>query len=270
MTRRRLPPRLLPACLRVAITGCGGSHHTDARSSGCDTSSARRARARRTVGRSSLFAAAYVRFLDGIGTAAALPDATGSVRALAAQAGRGRRPLAGAGRSFSASSGQSWTSAQLPAGSARRAHTFYARSRAANASGAGSSCELTPPDFVQTFAPAGPRPPPPPAGSTAPSDAARGSSTGYLPWLYGQGAAARDPRTPPAALLGEPEGPSAASPAERCARCTPRLRRTRRAAPRRRLAGASEHHRRPRDLRARPHHHAGARPVARQQRRQPR
>ena len=35
----------------------------------------------------SQFAAAYVRFLDGAGTASGLPDATSSVRALAARAG---------------------------------------------------------------------------------------------------------------------------------------------------------------------------------------
>ena len=35
----------------------------------------------------SQFAAAYVRFLDGDGTASGLPDATASVRALAGQSG---------------------------------------------------------------------------------------------------------------------------------------------------------------------------------------
>jgi AcrR family transcriptional regulator len=46
--------------------------------------------------------------------------------------------------------------------------------------------ELTPPDFVQVFAPAGPPPPGPPRGSAGADDAARLFLRGYLPWLYGQ------------------------------------------------------------------------------------
>lgn len=45
--------------------------------------------------------------------------------------------------------------------------------------------ELTPPDFVQVFAPAGPPPAAPPPGSAGAANAARLFLRGYLPWLYG-------------------------------------------------------------------------------------
>lgn len=45
--------------------------------------------------------------------------------------------------------------------------------------------QLTPPDFVQVFAPASPPPPAAPPGSAGAEDAARLFLRGYLPWLYG-------------------------------------------------------------------------------------
>ena len=45
--------------------------------------------------------------------------------------------------------------------------------------------DLTPPDFVQAFAPGGPPPPAPPPGSAGAQTAARLFLRGYLPWLYG-------------------------------------------------------------------------------------
>ena len=216
----------------------------------------------------SLFAGAYVRFLDGIGTVAALPDATGSVRALAAQAG----PVPAARRrgtlvlwQLRAALDQS-DSYLLAARD--DAHTFYAQIALRERQGRWIVVQLTPPDFVQTFAPAGPQSPAPPRGSAAAQDAAVRFLQGYLPWLYGQAPlhairaatsgllaslGSHPPRVPPAMRSLRPQGCS-----------------DRRAAARQRMAGASEHHRRPGDLRARAHHHPGPSRVARQQCRQSR
>jgi hypothetical protein len=46
--------------------------------------------------------------------------------------------------------------------------------------------QLTPPDFVQVFAPVGPASPAPPPGSAGAKTAVRLFLRGYLPWLYGQ------------------------------------------------------------------------------------
>ena len=134
----------------------------------------------------SQFAAAYVRFLDGAGTASGLPDATSSVRALAARAGsipaarrRGTllmtelRPAVGASDSYLLTARDD-------------AHAFYAQMTLAEQHGRWLVAELTPPDFVQVFAPAGPPPPAPPRGSAGAENAARLFLRGYLPWLYGQ------------------------------------------------------------------------------------
>ncbi|MGH2910173.1 MAG: hypothetical protein ACRDK8_12855 [Solirubrobacteraceae bacterium] len=67
-----------------------------------------------------------------------------------------------------------------------QAHTFYAQLMLAVRGGRWLVVQLTPPDFVQVFAPAGPPPPAPPARSSAPEKAARLFLRGYLPWLYGQ------------------------------------------------------------------------------------
>jgi hypothetical protein len=66
------------------------------------------------------------------------------------------------------------------------AHAFYAQMTLAEQHGRWLVAELTPPDFVQVFAPVGPPPPAPPRGSAGAENAARLFLRGYLPWLYGQ------------------------------------------------------------------------------------
>ena len=65
------------------------------------------------------------------------------------------------------------------------AHAFYAEMMLAEQHGHWLVVELTPPDFVQVFAPAAPPSPAPPPGSAGAQDAARLFLRGYLPWLYG-------------------------------------------------------------------------------------
>jgi len=177
------------ACL-LGLAGCGGSHIATR-----PTTSAPGATRRASTTTSAIaledaavsrFAAAYVRFLDGVGTATGLPDATSSVRALAARAGsipaarrRGTllmtelRPAVGASNSYLLTARDD-------------AHAFYAQMTLAEQHSHWLVAQLTPPDFVQVFAPAGPPPPPPPPGSAAAENAARRFLRGYLPWLYGQ------------------------------------------------------------------------------------
>jgi hypothetical protein len=132
----------------------------------------------------SLFAGAYVRFLDGIATVATLPEATASVRALAAQAGpvpatrrRGTLVL------WQLRAAQDQSDGYLLA-ARDDAHTFYAQITLRERQGRWIVVQLTPPDLVQTFAPAGPQPPAPPRGSAGAQDAAVRFLQGYLPWLY--------------------------------------------------------------------------------------
>jgi len=66
------------------------------------------------------------------------------------------------------------------------AHTFFAQLMLAEQRGRWLVVQLTPPDFVQVFAPAGPPPPPQPPGSTGAQIGAQRFLAGYLPWLYGQ------------------------------------------------------------------------------------
>ena len=108
MTRPRLLLALLTIAGVVAIAGCGSGGHsaTSGATRRASTTSAQDQRA----ATAAEFAGAYVRFLDGAGTAAALPDATMSVRALAGQAGpvpaarrRGTLVLAAAARRRKAS-----------------------------------------------------------------------------------------------------------------------------------------------------------------------
>ncbi|MGA2014495.1 MAG: hypothetical protein ABSH51_28755 [Solirubrobacteraceae bacterium] len=132
------------------------------------------------------FAAAYVRFLDSAGTTNGLADAASSVRTLAGRAGpipaarrRGSlvikqlRPAAGTDDSYLLAARDD-------------AHTFYAQLTLAHQDGRWRVAQLTPPDFVQVLAPAGPPPSAPPPGSTAAENTARVFLQGYLPWLYGQ------------------------------------------------------------------------------------
>jgi hypothetical protein len=161
----------LAACL-LALAGCGGSHAKS-------VTSGEHAAA-------SLFAAAYARFLDGADTASGLPDATAGARALASRGGsipaarrRGTllmtqlRPAAGATGGYLLTARDD-------------AHTFYLPITLAEQHGHWLVVALTPPDFVQVLAPAGPPPPAGPHGSTAPERASRLFLSGYLPWLYGQ------------------------------------------------------------------------------------
>ena len=87
MTRPR--SLLAVAVCLLGLAGCGGSR-TKPVDVGRDTSHVDDEPAASTGGEHAaalLFAPAYVRFLDGAGTASGLPDTTSSVRALAAQAG---------------------------------------------------------------------------------------------------------------------------------------------------------------------------------------
>ena len=176
------------ACL-LGVAGCGGSHtaSTPTTSPGATrrASSTTTSQVALEDAAVSQFAAAYLRFLDGVGTASGLPDATSSVRALAARAGsipaaRRRGTLlmtelraAGASDSYLLTARDD-------------AHAFYAQMTLAEQHGRWLVAQLTPPDFVQVFAPAGPPPPAPPPESAAAENAARLFLRSYLPWLYGQ------------------------------------------------------------------------------------
>jgi hypothetical protein len=182
-------PRSLPAvaaCL-LALAGCGGSH-----SKSMTSGATRRASTTSTTNTAaaehvavSQFAAAYVRFLDGDSIARGLPDATAGVRTLAGQSGsipaarqRGTlvmtqlRPAVGNTGSYLLTARDD-------------AHAFYAQMTLAEQHGHWLVVELTPPDFVQVFAPPGPPSPALPPGSAGAQDAARLFLRGYLPWLYG-------------------------------------------------------------------------------------
>jgi hypothetical protein len=180
MTRPGFLPTVL-ACL-LALAGCGSSTHPTPRR---DTSRTLTARASQQTA-AALFAAAYVRFLDGAGTAAGLPGATAPVRELAAQAGpvpesRRRGTLALA--QFRRAPG---TVASYFIGARDQAHTFYAQITLRQDHGRWLVVQLTPPDFVQALAPVGLAAPAPPAGSSAAETTARQFLHGYLSWLYGQ------------------------------------------------------------------------------------
>ncbi len=182
MTRARLLLILL-ACL-LAIAGCSGSPHHSAPAESTVSASPAVAGGQQRV--AALFAAAYVRFLDGARTAAALPGATAPVRELAAQAGpvpashrRGTLALA----QFRRAPG---TGTSYFIGARDQVHTFHAQITLRQDHGRWLVVQLTPPDFVQALAPAGPAAPAPPAGSPAAETSARQFLYGYLPWLYGQ------------------------------------------------------------------------------------
>jgi hypothetical protein len=188
MTRPR--SLLAVASCLLALAGCGSSHtkHSKPMTSGATrrastTSTTNTAAAEHAA--LSQFAAAYVRFLDGDSIASELPDATASVRALAGRAGsipaahrRGTlvmtqlRPAVGNPGSYLLAARDD-------------AHTFYTQLTLAEQHGHWLVVELTPPDFVQVFAPPGPPPAGAPPGSAAAQDAAQLFLRGYLPWLYG-------------------------------------------------------------------------------------
>jgi hypothetical protein len=185
MTRPRSLLALLTLAGVMAIAGCGSGGHSA--TSGATRRASTTSAEGQPAAAAAEFAGAYVRLLDGAGTAAALPDATTSVRALAGQAGpvpaarrRGTPVLAG----LRAAQGQPGSYVLVASDAA---HTFYATIAVSWQHGRWLVSGLTPPDFVQALAPPGPPGPPPPAGSSAPEHVARVFLDGYLPWLYGEG-----------------------------------------------------------------------------------
>jgi hypothetical protein len=179
----RLPSLLILLACLLPVAGCGSAtHHTPA---GAPSHlSTMGASARETA--AALFAASYVRFLDGSGTTAALPDATRAVRAIAGQAGQvpGRRRR---GTLVLTQLRRTQGAAISYFVAARdQAHTFYAQITLGLKRGRWVVVQLTPPDFAQALAPAGPPAPAPPRASAAPGTTARRFLQGYLRWLYGQ------------------------------------------------------------------------------------
>jgi hypothetical protein len=251
------------ACL-LGLAGCGGSHTATRATTSAAAGATRRTStvtSTTTAGRGvnasqyaalSQFAGAYVRFLGGAGTAGDLPDATPPVRALARQAGSipaARRQGTLAMTQPRPAMGKS-NSYLLTARD--EAHAFYAQMTLVEQHGRWLVAQLTPPDFVQVFAPAGPAPPAPPHGSAGAQDAAQRFLRGYLPWLYGQA---------PLRAVTNATGGLLARFKTHPPRVPPTMQ-----SPRPRLAGARKHHRRARDLRARAHRHADGRALACQQR----
>lgn len=184
---RRAPLLTLLACL-LALAGCGGSRNASkSTTSGVTRHAITTSTSRGKIAAAAQeFAVAYVRFLDGAGTASGLAATTPTVRALAGQAGpvpaarrRGTlviaqlRPAVGATGSYLLTARDD-------------AHAFYAQMTLAQQHGQWVVAQFTPPDLVQVFAPAGPAPPPPPPGSTAAKASTQLFLRGYLPWLYGQ------------------------------------------------------------------------------------
>jgi len=180
------------ACL-LGLATCAGSHASPTTSA--TSAATRRAPTSATTSRAapaakyaaaSEFAAAYVRFLDGAGTTSALADAASSVRTQARRAGsipaarrRGTLRITQLRAAVGASDSYLLTARD-------HAHAFYAQLTLADQHGRWVVIELTPPDFAQVFASAGPRPPPPPPGSAGAEHAALRFLHAYLPWLYGQ------------------------------------------------------------------------------------
>ena len=185
MTRPRPLLAFITAASVAAIAGCGNTNHPSRSTSAATRRASTSTSAEHVAG--GLFAAAYVRFLDGASTAAALPDATMRVRVLAGRAGRvpaARRRGTLVLAELRAVQGQ--PGSYVLAGS-DAAYTFYATITVSPQHGRWLVSELTPPDFVQALAPPGPPAPAPPPGSGGAAHAARAFLDGYLPWLYNQG-----------------------------------------------------------------------------------
>ena len=137
---------------------------------------------------SAAFARAYVRFLDGHGSADALPYSTASVRGRAATGGqlpaddrRGSLRLVAVKTS---GPGQIILSARNDKG------TLYAQETLSNTQRQGwRVTALMTPDFVQAFTKGSSAAAPQPAGSAAAKRAARTFLAGFLPYYYGHGRA---------------------------------------------------------------------------------
>ena len=173
-TPKACDPPALPTRRRRAVCWLSPAAAARTRHSSTTSGATRRASTthasagRRRARCGAQFAAAYVRFLDGAGTASGLPDATPSVRALAAQAGSipaARRRGTLVMTQLRPAVGERGAATCLTARD--DAHTFYAQMTLAEQRGRWLVVELTPPDFVQAFAPPGPPPPAPPRGSAA-------------------------------------------------------------------------------------------------------
>lgn len=185
MTRSR--SLLAVTACALALAGCGGSHSrptTPGATRRASTAPSITSRGEQAA--ASLSAAAYVRFLNGRNTPSGLPDATSSVRALATRAGaipaarrRGALVMSALRQAVGAGAGYLLTARD-------DTHAFYVQLTLAEQRRRWLVAELTPPDFVQVFAPRGPPLPAPTPGSAAPENAARLFLRGYLPWLYGQ------------------------------------------------------------------------------------
>ncbi|MGO9959183.1 MAG: hypothetical protein ACLP50_24980 [Solirubrobacteraceae bacterium] len=135
----------------------------------------------------ALFAGAYVRFLDGDQTAMQLPDATPSVRRLAAAGGQ-VPPAARRGTLVMVSlKPAQGVPDEWYVGARDLAHTFYAMIDVGVLHGGAIVTGIDTPDFEQDLAPPGPPSPPPAKASLPALDAARVFLRGYLPWLYAEG-----------------------------------------------------------------------------------
>jgi hypothetical protein len=178
---RRPSPILTVALWLLVLAGCGssssGSHSGTASTANSSTPAAVQAVV-------ASFAGAYVRFLDGDGTAARLPDATASVR-LQAGTGGAIPPLRRRGTLVMVSLTPAQGAPDRWDLSARDlAHTFYATIDVGVLAGRAIVTGIETPDFEQVLAPPGPQPPPAHAGSLPALNAARVFLAGYLPWLY--------------------------------------------------------------------------------------
>jgi hypothetical protein len=168
----------IPAALTVALalSACGSStsHHHAAPLTENHASAA--------------FAAAYVQFLDGHGSADGLPYSSASVRGRAATGGqlpagdrRGSLQLVGVKTS---GPDQIILSARNDKG------ILYAQETLTNTQRQGwRVTSLMTPDFEQAFAKGSSAAAPQPAGSAAAKQAARTFLAGFLPYYYGHGSA---------------------------------------------------------------------------------
>ncbi len=158
---------LLVAC---GLSACGSSRHHAPRTE------------QQTA---SAFAGAYVRFLDGQGSADTLPHATAAVRGQAASGGRlpaadrvGQLLLVG----FKNSGPQ-----QLILSARNNKGTLYAQETLAVSRRQGwQVTSLMTPDFEQAFTKSSTATAPQPAGSAAARQAARTFLAGFLPYYYGR------------------------------------------------------------------------------------